>query len=466
MRVVRTFYAITLPNLPSLDLLKAVHLMTLLLQLNPHFFFTRDRSRGISPFTGKVICFSKDEQERLTQFTEGGLPHTSSDNSLLDVGAIIPKLLSSKVDHQIQSEIHASINAADNLVLMPTEQCNFRCTYCYEEFKLGGMSRPIVNAVKNYISKKVKIVDRLNLAWFGGEPLLQKEIVIEVTRLYTSLLSKYQTKGIASITTNGYLLNGALINDLLSSGLTTYHITLDGPKSIHDRQRRPKEGVSTYDRILDNVQELARHSDSRILIRINVDITSNTAVDEVENWISSYLINALEQSNATIDYYIVPVWDATTSSINGICLTKLDHFLNYQRLSNSILRFRHQDLGSQVAEKFISTSSLACYAGKPNNYVVGPDGSLYKCTVAFDLPENRVGQLNLDGTLSIDADRENKWTVSNALTEPGCNSCSFSKACQGIFCPLMRLQTGTPPCPTEKTFADEILFSHNPHQTS
>ncbi len=30
------------------------------------------------------------------------------------------------------------------LILMPTEQCNFRCTYCYEDFAIGKMSKSTI----------------------------------------------------------------------------------------------------------------------------------------------------------------------------------------------------------------------------------------------------------------------------------------------------------------------------------
>jgi molybdenum cofactor biosynthesis enzyme MoaA len=31
-------------------------------------------------------------------------------------------------------------NRIQQLILLPTERCNFRCTYCYEDFVLGRMS--------------------------------------------------------------------------------------------------------------------------------------------------------------------------------------------------------------------------------------------------------------------------------------------------------------------------------------
>src|SRR5579885_3181142 len=38
------------------------------------------------------------------------------------------------------------------LILLPTEQCNFRCTYCYESFLRGQMPEWLVNGIKRYVS--------------------------------------------------------------------------------------------------------------------------------------------------------------------------------------------------------------------------------------------------------------------------------------------------------------------------
>ena len=44
-----------------------------------------------------------------------------------------------------------------NLFLLPTERCNFRCTYCYEDFNIGRM-RPAVSAgVKALIQITIKL---------------------------------------------------------------------------------------------------------------------------------------------------------------------------------------------------------------------------------------------------------------------------------------------------------------------
>src|SRR4051794_12669234 len=67
------------------------------------------------------------------------------------------------------------------LILYPTEQCNFRCSYCYEDFEIGRMSDDVIAGVKALISKISGRVKSLHLSWFGGEPLLAKGVIQEIS---------------------------------------------------------------------------------------------------------------------------------------------------------------------------------------------------------------------------------------------------------------------------------------------
>ncbi|OBS07518.1 hypothetical protein BAX55_02700 [Acinetobacter baumannii] len=66
------------------------------------------------------------------------------------------------------------------LILYPTEQCNFRCSYCYENFEIGRMLPEVVESVKNLIDNRLDVVDHLHLSWFGGEPLIAKDILLDI----------------------------------------------------------------------------------------------------------------------------------------------------------------------------------------------------------------------------------------------------------------------------------------------
>lgn len=43
-----------------------------------------------------------------------------------------------------------------HLIILPTENCNFRCIYCYESFKKGKIKKEVVRGIKNFIYHRIK----------------------------------------------------------------------------------------------------------------------------------------------------------------------------------------------------------------------------------------------------------------------------------------------------------------------
>ena len=66
-----------------------------------------------------------------------------------------------------------------NLILFPTENCNFRCTYCYETYNGGLMPDAVVSGIKKLLVARAPDLDDLSIGWFGGEPLLAKTLVYD-----------------------------------------------------------------------------------------------------------------------------------------------------------------------------------------------------------------------------------------------------------------------------------------------
>jgi len=69
-----------------------------------------------------------------------------------------------------------------NLIILPTEACNFRCTYCYETFENKKMPRSVVSGIKSLIDRRGEELDELEISWFGGEPLLALDVITEISK--------------------------------------------------------------------------------------------------------------------------------------------------------------------------------------------------------------------------------------------------------------------------------------------
>ena len=169
------------------------------------------------------------------------------------------------------------------LIVMPTEQCNFRCTYCYEDFRLGRMSPDTVEGIRALISNRIDRLDQLYISWFGGEPLAAADIMLDLSSHAARLAGKHPKMSYrAGITTNGYLLNQKLLDQMAAVRILDFQITLDGPKEIHNQRRLRADGSGSFEKIWNNLLLLkASPHPFKILIRVHFDRDTVDSLDPV-----------------------------------------------------------------------------------------------------------------------------------------------------------------------------------------
>ena len=120
-------------------------------------------------------------------------------------------------ENLFQQELVAGFRSDSlHLIILPTERCNFRCTYCYEDFSIGRMSRETVLAVKRLIDRRLDDLHSLSVSWFGGEPMLARGIVEDISEHIVRAVAERpnQIHYLADMTTNGYLLDSSNIKRL------------------------------------------------------------------------------------------------------------------------------------------------------------------------------------------------------------------------------------------------------------
>ena len=140
-----------------------------------------------------------------------------------------------------------------NLIILPTEACNFRCTYCYETFENKKMPRPVVTGIKSLIDRRGADLDELDISWFGGEPLLALDVITEISK---HALDVAKTEGFAfrsGMTTNGYFLDQDRFAQCLNHKIDFFQISLDGNSDEHNASRKLASGGGTFDRIWSNL---------------------------------------------------------------------------------------------------------------------------------------------------------------------------------------------------------------------
>jgi len=180
-----------------------------------------------------------------------------------------------QTDVDLNSVLRAFTEKMFTLILLPTEQCNFRCTYCYEDYKSGRMSCEIIGAVKKYIRNLLHGNPDLQLfgiAWFGGEPLLVSDIVLDILKYAKDLCDESGVQFTSNISTNGSFLTKPLFHDLVSLNLRQYQITLDGPRDVHNKTRVKVDGSGTFDTIWDNMVHM-HETDLKFGVTLRVHVS-------------------------------------------------------------------------------------------------------------------------------------------------------------------------------------------------
>jgi uncharacterized protein len=328
------------------------------------------------------------------------------------------------------------------LILLSSEDCNFRCEYCYEDFARGTMKPNIREAIKRLVDQRSSSIDRLSISWFGGEPLYGWQAIEDLAPYFREVVTEKGISFSSVMTTNGYLLTPEIAKKLFSWGVLRFQITLDGIREDHDRSRPGRNGEPTFDTIFNNLVALKQFEDNfTILIRINFDRKNRAGIQD--------LLESLGREfggDSRFRVLLRPVgrWGGENDPNLEVCgIQEIDE-VKGEMLDYAI--DRGLDNGDDV--RFLKLfGTHVCYAARPYNFIIGADGLVMKCTVDLDKKDrNIVGHLADDGTLVLNQERVALWTEPAFSEDKKCKKCVVLPLCQGISCPQIRMDDNRSPC--------------------
>jgi uncharacterized protein len=100
-----------------------------------------------------------------------------------------------------------------------------------------------------------------------------------------------------------------------------------------------------------------------------------------------------------------------------------------------------------------------CYAARPYNFLIGAHGTVMKCTVALDKEDyTSSGRSFRTASSSSTRDKMARWTEPAFENDSGCAKCYMVPVCQGMHCPMIRIQSGERPCPPVKRNLQSALI--------
>lgn len=162
------------------------------------------------------------------------------------------------------------LNHPESFTILSTTKCNARCFYCYELHSKNKqhMTEETANKIGNYILNVADRRKRINLHWFGGEPLFNMKVIDTITTILRDGGQQFTT----TFTTNGYLFDKDLILKAKNIWNTVdVQITIDGTENVYNKVKNYiYKNTNPYKKVLNNIATLLNNGIS-VSIRMNLD---------------------------------------------------------------------------------------------------------------------------------------------------------------------------------------------------
>ena len=148
------------------------------------------------------------------------------------------------------------------LCLHVAHTCNLNCGYCFaSQGKYHGdralMSFEVGKQALDFLMDHSGTRRNLEVDFFGGEPLMNWDVVKQLVSYGRSLEKPHNKKFRFTLTTNGVLLNDEIM-EFCNKEMSNVVLSLDGRKEVNDRMRPFRNGKGSYDLIVPKFQKFAK----------------------------------------------------------------------------------------------------------------------------------------------------------------------------------------------------------------
>jgi uncharacterized protein len=321
--------------------------------------------------------------------------------------------------------------ALNTVVLNVNTGCNLSCTYCYKQDldkpSAGKkMSTATAEASVEMLLKESPDETRYSVVFFGGEPLSNRPLIEHMVAYCEQRFAEAGKEVEFIMTTNATLLTEEIV-DWLNAHRFGLSISIDGPKTVHDRNRITVGGQGTYDVVRRKADMLLSRYTSR---PVGARVTLTRGITDVET-IWNHLFN--EMGFAEVGFAPVTSGDMADFNLTGEELVQV--FANMKALGRRYLEaaLEHRSIGFSNLHQLITDiheghkKALPCGAGL-KMLAVDHQGELNLChrftgssLPTFGNVHQGVKQAQLNDFLSQRLDRSNT----------GCDDCRIRNLCSG-----------------------------------
>lgn len=316
------------------------------------------------------------------------------------------------------------------LCLHIAHDCNLACRYCFaEEGEYHGrralMSFEVGKKALDFLVKNSGNRVNLEVDFFGGEPLMNWQVVKDLVAYGRSLEEPYHKKFRFTLTTNGILMNDEILA-FANKEMSNIVLSIDGRKEVHDRMRPYRGGQGSYDTVVPKFQKVAESRDQMnyyvrgTFTRNNLDFSEDV------------------KHLADLGFEQISVEPVVAESTEPYALQEEDIPVlleQYDKLAVELLKRHKEGKGVNFFHFMIDLEGGPCVAkrlsgcGSGTEYLaVTPWGDLYPCHQFVGQEEFLMGNVD-DGIVRTDI--RDEFKTCNVYAKEKCRTCFAKFYCSG-----------------------------------
>ena len=338
------------------------------------------------------------------------------------------KILFSEDDYEKYAQ-YSVASPVKAMCLNIAHDCQLRCKYCFASTGDFGKGRKLMSFETgkhaiDFLLENSGDRPNLELDFFGGEPLMNFNVVKQVVEYARSREKEYNKKFRFTITTNGLLLDDEKI-DFINREMSNVVLSIDGRKEVNDYFRVLPNGQGCYDMILPKYQKLvAGRGDKEYYVRgtftnKNLDFSNDVfALNE-----AGFDQISVEPVVGDDDIYALTEKDLPTV------------FAEYEKLAQRLLENEKKGKKFNFFHFMLDLDQGPCAikrlrgCGCGNDYVaITPDGDIFPCHQFVGIDEYKMGNID-EGTFNQEMKAD--FAKAHVYSKPDCRECWAKFYCSG-----------------------------------
>lgn len=314
------------------------------------------------------------------------------------------------------------------MCLHVSHDCNLRCKYCFASTGDFGQGRKLMSVETgkqaiDFLIENSKGRGNIELDFFGGEPLMNFNVVKQIVKYARSKETEYDKRFRFTVTTNGMLLDKDKA-DYINKEMSNCVLSLDGRPEVNNNMRPRVDGSGSYDSIVDKYRYLVdNRGDKDYYVRGT--FTKNN-LDFSKDVIH---IHNLGFDQLSVEPVIAS--DSHEYSLTDEDLPKI--FEEYENLAKEIIK--RKDTGINFFHFMIDLNQGPCAikrirgCGCGNEYVaVDPEGDIYPCHQFVGMDEWKMGNLH---ARTLNLEMKKAFAETTIYNKKECEICWAKFYCSG-----------------------------------